>query len=283
MSRYHSIRDGVDTSTVPSGFWLVFTIPWSHRNLLFQLIRRDVVGRYRGSAMGVVWSFAHPLLMLAVYTMVFGTFLQARWAGHENSLDFSVVLFAGLIVFNFFSECLNRAPVLIIANTNYVKKVIFPLEIFPWVVAGSALFHVVVSLLVWTVFYLALHGFLHWTLVFLPCIFLPLLFVVVGLAWFLSATGVYLRDLSHITSIVTTVLMFLSPIFYATSTLPAEFQTFLLVNPLTFIVEQCREVMIRGALPNFYGLAIYTGLSCGVAWLGLMWFQRTREGFADVL
>lgn len=278
-----SMRDSVDTSRFPSSFWLVLSIPWLYRSLLFQLIRRDVVGRYRGSAMGVLWSFAHPLLMLAVYTTVFGTFLKSRWAGSDNSWDFSIILFVGLIVFNFFAECVNRAPGLIIANTNYVKKIIFPLEIFPWVVVGSALFHAVVSLLVWTVFYIVMYGFLHWTLIFLPCIFLPLLLIVVGMSWFLSATGVYLRDLSHITSIVTTVLMFLSPIFYATSTLPVEFRTFLLANPLTFIVEQCRAVMIRGDLPNFLGLAIYSGISLSVAWLGLVWFQKTREGFADVL
>jgi lipopolysaccharide transport system permease protein len=255
----------------------------NHRQLLLQLIRRDIAGRYRGSLFGMVWAFLNPLLMLCLYTVVFGVFLRARWAGASNSLQFSVMLFAGLIVFNFFAECLNRAPLLVSSNVNYVKKVVFPLELLAWMAVGSALFHACVSLLVWIVFSAFVYGAVHWTLVFVPLIFIPLIFMAIGVTWIISSLGVYLRDLSQIIGVLTAFIMFLSPIFYAIESLPHTFQTLLRVNPMTFIIEQARAVMAGGQLPDFGMLAVYIVCSFVFAWLSLAWFQRAREGFADVL
>ncbi|USX11020.1 ABC transporter permease [Paraburkholderia fungorum] len=256
---------------------------FTHRHLLFQLVRRDIAGRYRGSLFGIIWAFLNPLLMLSVYTVVFGMFLHARWSGTSNSLQFSVVLFAGLIVFNFFAECLNRAPMLISGHVNYVKKVMFPLELLPWMIVGTSLFHAGISLVVWTVFSAFVYGTVHWTLIFLPLIFVPLTFMVVGVCWIISSLGVYLRDIGQIIGVLTSIVMFLCPIFYAIESLPKPFQALLLLNPLTFIIQQARSVMIDGAMPDFRALAIYTVASVVFAWLSLAWFQRAREGFADVL
>jgi len=262
---------------------LILKSLWNNWDLIIQLVKRDITGRYRGSLMGLLWSFAYPLLMLTVYTMVFGVFLKAKWAGTQNSLEFSIFLFAGLLIFNFFAECVNRAPSLIISNPNYVKKVVFPLEVFPWIVVGSSLFHTMISFFAWIIFYIVIYNSLNWTIIFFPVLLLPLTLIVLGLCWFLSAANVFVRDIAQIITIVTQVLLFLSPIFYAINTLPTGFQNILLFNPLTFIVEQTRAILILGELPAFSGLTLYTIISLCIAWLGLVSFQRMRDGFADVL
>jgi lipopolysaccharide transport system permease protein len=255
----------------------------SHRQLLLQLVGRDIVCRYRGTLFGTVWAFLNPLLMLSVYTVVFGIFLHARWANTENSLQFSVVLFAGLIVFNFFSECLNRAPMLIGAHANYVKKVAFPLELLPWMIVGTSLFHASISLLAWTIFSAFVYGTVRWTLIFIPLVFVPLIFMTVGISWIISSLGVYVRDIAQVIGLLTSIAMFLCPIFYAIESLPKPFQVVLLVNPLTLIIQQARRVMIDGTIPDFKALAIHAAASMLFAWLSLAWFQRARDGFADVL
>jgi lipopolysaccharide transport system permease protein len=257
---------------------------WRHRQLIWQMTRREVQGRYRGSVLGLLWSFFNPLFMLAVYTFVFSVVFKARWnSGNDSKTEFALVLFAGLIVFNLFADCINRAPGSIISNVNYVKKVVFPLEILPMVSLGSALFHGGISLLVWAVAYLAFFGVPHASVVFLPLILLPLLLLIMGISWFLASLGVYLRDVSQITSIAMTVLMFLSPIFFPASALPPKYQTFLYFNPLTIIIEQTRDVLYWGKAPDFSALGIYLMASLAVAAAGFAWFQKTRKGFADVI
>lgn len=255
-----------------------------HRGLIRAMVKREVLGRYRGSVMGILWSFLHPVLMLAVYTFVFSVVFKARWsAGSESKTEFAVVLFAGMIVFSLFAECINRAPVMIISNVNYVKKVVFPLEILPWVSLGSALFHMAISLGVWLIFFAAVNLSVHWTAVLLPLVLFPLMMFTMGLSWFLASLGVYLRDAVQAVGIVTTILMFLSPIFFPVSSLPLEYRPLIYANPLTFIIEQSRDVLVWGRLPDWPLLGIYTLAGLTVAWLGFVWFQKTRRGFADVI
>ncbi|MBI5591186.1 MAG: ABC transporter permease [Deltaproteobacteria bacterium] len=262
----------------------VFDSFWQYRGLICQLIRRDIEIRYRGSVMGLLWSMLNPILMLSVYTFAFGYMLKSRWGeGVESQTDFAIILFAGLIVHGWFAECLNRAPGLILGNVNYVKKVIFPLEILPWVAMGSALFHTAVSLTVLIVFFAMVHFYIQWTLIFLPLIFLPLLFLIMGFSWMLAAIGVYLRDVGQSIVIVTVVLMFLGPIFYPLTRLPENYRWLFYLNPLTVIVEQTRAVAIWGDTPGWTQLAIYYGASLGIAWAGLVVFQKLRKGFADVI
>jgi lipopolysaccharide transport system permease protein len=256
-----------------------------HRGLIYQLVKREVIGRYRGSALGVAWSFFNPLIMLVVYTFVFSVVFKARWglAGNDSRASFAVVLFVGMIVHGLFADVANRAPGLILNNVSYVKRVVFPLEVLPWVAMGSALFHTAVSLFVLLLAQLILTHQLPWTLVLFPLIVAPLVLATMGAAWFLAATGVYVRDIGQTIGIVTTVMMFLAPVFYPISVLPESYQTLLHLNPLTFVIEEGRKVLLFGQLPNWGGWALYCAVSVGVALAGFWWFQRTRKGFADVV
>lgn len=257
---------------------------WRNRSLVKASVKREVLGRYRGSVMGILWSFFNPLFMLIVYTFVFSVVFKARWnAGSESKTEFALVLFAGLIVFNLFAECINRAPSLIVGNQNYVKKVVFPLEILPWVGFGAALFHGAVSLGVWLIAYLIFFGLPPTTILYLPLILLPFGLFIMGLSWALASLGVYLRDVGQFIGLLTTVLMFLSPIFYPASALPESYRTFLYMNPLTPVIEQTRDVLFWGKAPDFAMLGIYLIATSIIAWLGFAWFQKTRKGFADVL
>lgn len=261
---------------------------WRNRSLIRSLAAREVVGRYRGSFMGILWSFFNPVFMLLVYTFVFSVVFKAKWSSgsvvsNDSKTEFALVLFAGLIVFNLFAECFNRAPSLVLANVNYVKKVVFPLEILPWVALGSALFHATISLSVWLVAYLILLGLPQLTVLWLPFIALPLLLFIMGLSWALAALGVYLRDVSQLTGMATTTLMFISPIFYPASALPEKYRQVLYLNPITPAIELVRDVLYWGRAPNLIMLTIYTIAAAVLAWLGFAWFQKTRKGFADVI
>ncbi len=249
------------------------------------MVRRDVIGRYHGSLVGLGWSFLNPLFMLTLYTFVFSVVFKARWGvGEEESkIVFAIVLYVGLICHTLLSEVLLRAPSVVQANVNYVKKVVFPLEILVVVPMGSALFHSMISLLVLLLIFVLVYGFVHWTVLLTPIVLAPLVLVTLGLSWAVASAGVYFRDVSHTMGILSNVLLFFSPVFFPLSMLPERFHPLLMVNPLTFIVEQARRVLILGSLPDWGGLAIYTLVSCLVAWAGYWWFQKTRKGFADVL
>jgi lipopolysaccharide transport system permease protein len=257
---------------------------WRNRILIGALIKREVVGRYRGSVMGILWSFFNPLFMLAIYTFVFSVVFKARWQqGGDSKTEFALLLFCGLIVFNLFAECVGKSPTLIIANANYVKKVIFPLEILPWVALGSAGFHAGISLVVWLAAYVVLYGLPHATVLLFPLILLPLIMLTLGISWLLSSLGVFLRDVSQFVGIVISVLMFMSPIFYPASALPEKYRHFLMLNPLTTIIEQTRNVLFWGEMPSFRALALFMAVAAIVFWAGFVWFQKTRKGFADVI
>jgi len=259
---------------------------WHNRQLIVQMTKREVLGRYKGSAMGLAWSFFNPLFMLVVYTFVFSDIFHSRWhgaGGDDSKTQFAVVLFVGMIVLNLFSEVLNRSPGLIISNVNYVKKVVFPLEILSVITMGAALFHALVSLAVLLIAFVIFNGYLHWSMIFIPLVLLPLVIVTLGLSWMLASLGVFLRDVAQTIGILTTVLMFLSPVFYPVVAVPEKFRSIIMANPLTFIIEQSREVLLWGHIPDWQGLLLYTSVATLIAWVGYAWFQKTRKGFADVL
>lgn len=260
---------------------------WRNRSLIRSLAAREVVGRYRGSFMGILWSFFNPVFMLLVYTFVFSVVFKTKWAdsasGNDSKTEFALVLFAGLIIFNLFAECFNRAPTLILANVNYVKKVIFPLEILPWVALGSAIFHMAISMCVWLTAYLIFMGLPQITLLWLPFVLFPLVLFIMGLSWTLAALGVYMRDVSQVTGMVTTTLMFISPIFYPVSALPEKYRQVLYLNPITPAIEMARDILYWGKAPNLIMLVVYTTTATVLAWIGFAWFQKTRKGFADVI
>ena len=257
--------------------------------LLGPLVRRDVAGRYRGSVLGLLWSFLNPLFMLAVFTLVFGAVFQSRWDaptddGQAHSLvEFSIILFTGLTVFQLFAEVVNRAPSLILANANYVKKTVFPLELLPVVVVGSALFHAAISFALTLVFMALLMGGIPATALLLPLVLLPLVLMTLGLAWFLASFGTYLRDIGQLTGSIVTALMFLSGVFFPRSALPEWIQPWIALGPVTLPIEMARQVLVFGQQPDWLGFALYFAASVAVAMLGYGFFQKTRKGFADVV
>lgn len=258
---------------------------WSNRQLILQMTKRDVIGRYKGSVMGVMWSFLNPLFLLMIYTFVFSVVFKARWGTSlpESKTQFAILLFVGMIVHGLFAETLNRAPGLILSNVSYVKKIVFPLEILPVVAIGTALFHALVSVLVLVVAFVLINGYLQWTIVFLPLVLLPLIVLTLGAAWGLASLGVFLRDVAQPIGLVMTVLLFASPVFYPITALPEYIRPWLMLNPLTFVIEQARAVLVFGQIPDWAGLAIYSLASLLIAWMGYAWFQKTRKGFANVL
>ncbi len=258
---------------------------WRHRALVLALSRREIAGRYRGSVFGVFWSFLNPILMLSVFTFVFGEIFQARWAGSQTTggVDFAAALFAGLLIYNFFAECISKAPSLVLTNSNYVKKVVFPLEILPVVTLLAALFHLLVAYLILTALILFSGWQLGPTALLVPLVMLPFALLVTGFSWFLAALGVYLRDIGQFIAPMITALLFLSPVFYPLSVVSDRLRPIYMANPVTFVIEQVRQLMLHGRLPDWQGLAIYSLVALAVAFGGFYLFQKSRRGFADVL
>jgi lipopolysaccharide transport system permease protein len=258
---------------------------WKYRDLIRQLTWREVVGRYKGSFIGLGWSFIQPLVMLCVYTFVFSVIFKARWGveAGEGKAAFALALFMGLITFSIFSEVANSAPSLVLGNANYVKKVVFPLEILPLVRLFSALINAVFSLGVLFAGILIINHFIHWTALLLPLIWLPMLMFTLGCGYFLASLGVFVRDIGTIIGVLTTMLFFLTPIFYPISAVPEAFRIVFRINPIAIFVEDARRVVLWGLSPDwpwfFFGMA----LSGAVLIFGFVWFMKSKKAFADVI
>ena len=276
-----------------------FTAPWYrylnpfaplhdlylHRDLLSQFVRREVEGRYRGSNMGILWSLANPLFMLAMYTFVFSVIFKARWRpeGEVTQGEFAITLFAGLIAFNLFAESVNRAPSLIIGNLNYVKRVVFPLQILPVSALGAALFHALVSVVILVGGELLILGRLPRGITLLPLAALPLIAFTLGLSWLLASLGVYLRDTAHAVGIATQVLFFCTPVLYRIDAVPEPFRSFISLNPLSPVVDGFRRTLVWNEPLDWAAWLAVTVVSGVVFCLGYAWFMKTRSGFADVV
>lgn len=267
-------------------FMSILTPPhyFKHRELIRSLIVRDISSKYKGSAFGILWALINPLMMLLVYTFVFSVVFKARWnVDSESKIEFSMVLFSGLMVFNIFAECIVRASTLIISNASYVKKIVFPLDVLVLVNVGSALFQFFMSLLVWGGMHLLFIGLPHKTFLFIPFIIFPYLLFVTGFSWFIASLGVYVRDISQVIGLIVTVLMFMSPVFYPISALPEHLKLFMILNPLSYPIEAIRDAVYWGRGPTVSVLLGYYGFSLCVFFLGYSWFSKTKKGFADVI
>jgi lipopolysaccharide transport system permease protein len=258
---------------------------WQNRELVWRLTERDVLGRYRGSLLGLGWSFLNPMAMLAVYTFVFSQIFKVRWGTLENSgpAGFAINLFAGLIVFNLFAESVQKSPGLVLANPNYVKKVVFPLEVLSVVTVAGALFHAVIGLIPLFVVELFVFHRLPWTVFWLPLVWLPLLFTSLAMSWFLSALGVFIRDIGQLVALAVSILMFLSPIFFPISALPANLKPFLMLNLLAHIIEQTRRVLLLGVAPSSLYLTVGTAIGFVLCSGAFRLFRRAKKVFADVM
>lgn len=259
-------------------------VVFRHRHLIWQFARREILARYRGSAFGLAWALAHPLIMLAAYALVFGVVFRARWGqGSDDPWEYALALYAGLVVHGFLAECLSKAPALVTSQPNLVKKVIFPLEILPWAGSLAALFHFLANLLVLLCFVLVMRHEVPATAVAFPVILLVMVPGMLGAQWFLSATAVYLRDVGQVVGLAVTLLLFVSPIFYPLDAAPSVLRAWLLLSPLTVPVEAMRAVLLFGRWPDWGGLAAYGAVSMLAGAFGWWWFERVREGFADAL
>lgn len=266
------------TATGPFDAWL------RHRSLTLEMTKRDVLGRYREASFGLLWSLISPFLMLLIYTLAFGYVLKSRWPGTSGNIaDYSMLLFVGLIVHGFFSECMNRAPGLIVGNPNLVKRIVFPLQVLPWMAMLSALFHAITNSIVFLLLNLAMRGEIAPTLPLLPLVLLPLAVAALGVGWLLSSLSVFLRDIAQVTGVIATALLFLSSAIVPVDTLPEKYQLVFRLNPLTFIIDQAREVAFWGRLPDWSGLGLYFAGALLFAYAGYAVFQKTRPGFADVI
>jgi lipopolysaccharide transport system permease protein len=265
-----------------------YFFPLRQYSLIWQFARREVLSRYRGSLLGLGWSFLTPLLMLAVYTFVFREVFNARWpsaisGSGDSDFAFALQVYTGLIVFNLFAEMMGRAPRLILDQPNLVKKVVFPLEILPWVAILAAVFHLVVNLSVLLAAVLLINHSLPITLLALPLVIAVFVPMLLGLSWLLAALGVFLRDIGQLIGMVLTALMFLSPVFYPAQSIPERWRPLLAFNPLTQPIEQLRRVVLEGLWPDWVALGGYAVVAIVAAWLGARWFAVTRKGFADVI
>jgi lipopolysaccharide transport system permease protein len=258
---------------------------WKHKQLWRRLTERDILGRYRGSAMGIGWAIITPLAMLSVYTFVFSQVFRARWGEVEGqgSFGFAINMFAGLIVFNIFAETANRSPTLITSCPSYVKKVVFPLEILSAVCLGSALFHGFIGLIILCLAQLAVAHTVSLTALFLPLVWIPLVLGSLGLSLLLAASGVFIRDISQIVSVAVSISMFLSPIFFPISALPERWRPLLSLNPIAPIIEETRRVLLLGNFPD----PLYVVTSCILSLLFCetcyRMFEKSKRGFADVI
>lgn len=258
---------------------------WANRSLIWQLTRREIGQRYRGSYLGILWSLVTPLLMLAIYTFVFSVVFKARWQSEQPSTteEAALIIFAGLAAFNLFSEAVNRAPNLILAVPNYVKKVVFPLEILPLVIVGSTLVNSLIMSGLVIVGNLVLAGHVSNTLLLMPLAYIPLVLLTLGLSWFLASLGVYVRDFGQGISIIVQVLFFLSPIFYPIDSLPEGVRLIMALNPMSFVLMAFRQTLIWGQVFDWGAFVFWTLFGLVLSVLGYAWFMQTKKGFADVL
>ena len=252
--------------------------------LVVRLVRREVEARYRGSLLGILWAFIVPVFLLAVYTFVFSVVFSARWDTNvESRAQFALLLYTGLLLYNISNECLTRAPSLMLANATYIKKVIFPLEILPWVSLFAAVVNAAIGFVILLLGYLLIVGVPQWTILAVPFICLPVLCFTVGFSLFLSSIGVFMRDAQQFIGIFMMVLLFMTPIFYPLSAVPAEYRWVAIFNPLAISIEQCRDAIFGGTLPDFKIFGLNLLVSMVVLWLGNVWFMKTKKGFADVI
>lgn len=255
-----------------------------HWSLTRELAKRDVLGRYRGASFGLLWSVLSPFLMLLVYSVAFGSIFRSRWAQQvEGGPDYVLILFVGLIVHGFYTECLTRAPQLIVGNPSYVKRVVFPLEVLPWPMLLSAFFHMLMNVLVLLLIFGARFGAPPWTVLLFPVVLLPLALLGAGTGWLFASLGVYLRDISQVTGVLSAAMLFLSSAVVPVETLPPHYQAIFRLNPLSFIIDQARNVALWGQQPDWQGLALYALGALAFCYLSYAWFRATRPGFADVL
>lgn len=258
---------------------------WKHRALLLQFAQRELAARYKGQQLGLLWAVLTPLMMLGIYTFAFAVVFKTYWrAPDEPKGEFALAVFGSLLVFSVFRECVLRAPGAVIGNRNFVKRVVFPLEILAPADVLVALANMAIGLLVWLVGWVVLTRSLpHPHVALVPLLMTPVVLATLGVSWILSSLGAFLRDIANMVELGVTVLFFLTPIFYSLDRVPAPVRPILAANPLAATVEEIRRVMMLGVWPDWQWLGLCLAVSAATALLGYAFFMKSKRAFADVV
>jgi lipopolysaccharide transport system permease protein len=252
--------------------------------VLIQLTRSEVLTRYRGSMLGLVWVALNPVFMLIVYTFVFSTLLKARWAVQDaGNAVYALQLFAGIVVHAFFSECLIQSTSIVSRNINFVKKIVFPLDMLPVVTIISATINMIIGILVAILAVQIIGDGVTVKILLIPFVFIPFIIFMLGISLIVCTIGVYVKDIGHVTGLISTAMLFLSPVLYPLSFLPESIREMAWINPLSFIIEQFRLILLHGEGLNWTGLFIYLMVSIVVLSIGYYFFQKHRWGFSDAI
>jgi lipopolysaccharide transport system permease protein len=259
---------------------------WSQRmDLVLALTKRDVLLKYKGSILGLLWSFITPFFLLAIYTVVFGLIFKAKWGGTGQGGwgEFVVMLFCGMIPFNFYNEAMLKSCYSIASAPNYVKRIAFPTEVLPLVMTLSTLVHAAIScaVLLGAVMFM-MHTF-HWSFLLLPVIWLPVMISAWACALVVASVGVFIKDLGHVLSLAFNVLLFASPIFYSDAMVPEAFRFTLFINPIAYAASNLRNVCVLGMGLNWTSWGLFMGVSVIGLVVAAAYFQMLRRRFADVL
>lgn len=268
-----------------SGSPIALAVSLKHNmRLIIDMAKKELATRYQGTFLGLIWSVCTPLILLGIYTLVFSTVFQARWeGGGDSQATFATWLFVGLIIHALFMECIAKAPNLVLNNPNFVKKVVFPIELLPVISLATAVCQATVSYLVLLAVHYLISGHIQTTALLFPILLIPLLFVILGVSWLMAAFSVFLRDIGQLTGFISMAFLFLSPIFYPVSALPKAMQAYIYINPLTFFVEESRKIIFLGDSFDYILWSVYLSIGLLLAWIGYFVFQRLRNGFADVI
>ncbi|MGB3394188.1 MAG: ABC transporter permease [Stenotrophomonas sp.] len=256
-----------------------------HFALWRTLVLQDLAVRYRGTLLGRAWPFLMPLAMLAVYGFVFGAVFRARWPGLDEGdhLGFSLNLFVGLLVHGLLAETVGQAPSLLQRNSNFVRKIVFPLPVLVAVPMGTALFHMLLGLLLVFGVNAAWGSGGHWQALAVPLILVPYVAMLYGIALAFTALGVYLRDLAQVVTVLVTVALFTGAVLYPVSMVPPALADVVVANPISWPAEALRQALLHGQWPAAPAFAGYTLAAALVMLLGALLFRTLRPGFADVL
>ncbi|MDR6234277.1 ABC transporter permease [Pseudomonas oryzihabitans] len=257
-------------------------ILFRNTGLIFSLTRREIESRYKGSIFGVAWSLLTPIIMLSIYSFIFGYVFKNKW-GMSGSENYTLAMFTGLLVHGFLAECISKSTSIYVGNVSYVKKVFFPLESLCWVVVFSALFQLLMGSIVYAFFCILLGQHVSYSVLLIPVIIAPLVLLSYSLSLILSSLGVYIRDLNQLVSVLISIMLFMSPVFYPVTAIPAEYRSFIYISPLTFIIESLREVIIFDRIFSVEGYLIYVAVCLLTYFLSVFWFKKVSKGFADVL
>lgn len=256
---------------------------YRRRALVAALVRRDLLGRYRGSAFGLLWAFAEPLVLLAVYTLVFGVLFRLRAGGDSSLLAYALEIFCAIVPWLMIAETLNRSVTVMPENVSLVKKVIFPGEILPLKVVLAAAVQQVIGTAVLFLALAVLRRPIHLTWLYLPVLLVPQLLIAAGLAWLLASGGVFLRDLRQIVSLSSLCWLFLTPVFYTEDAVAAIAPAWLALNPAAVLIHNYRNALLRGLPPDWAGYLYTLVLGIALGGAGYRWFQKTKRAFVDVL